>query len=223
MVYFNSRHNLHLGLALFASLGVHAVALFSVQIGSGFRDQHEPLHRVSVSLVYERSAVELHELPDELKPQAHLSENSARPEGMPENSETTQTTKVELFSWHPLIYPSQAPPPPSDPTQAAMAAQMKQFQIQAMMKSLTEVASVMAPHIIGDHICKIQADYSVSCDLPSEFEWSDKLTNWLALQMQLQDLVKSNVPLNITGEHGNLTLQISAERPPNLDLAQRLE
>ena len=98
---------------------------------------------------------------------------------------------------------------PSDPVQAAMAAQMRQFHIQALMQSLSEVASDMAPHIIGDHVCTVDADLSVSCDLPSEVEWNDKLTNWLSIRAQLQNLSKGNVPISVSGEHGRLKLQIS--------------
>jgi hypothetical protein len=89
------------------------------------------------------------------------------------------------------------------------------------MESLTEVASGMAPHIIGDHICKINADSSVICDVPPAIDWRGKLTNWLAIQTQLQVLVKGNLPLTVSGNHGNLILQPFTEQHPDIDVVQR--
>jgi hypothetical protein len=130
---------------------------------------------------------------------------------LPAESDDKPPAAITWFSWQPVVNSSVKPPPAVDPVQAAMAAQRQQFQIRALMESLAVVASEMAPHIVGSHSCDIRPDSTVTCDLPSEFEWNDKLINWLALQTQLQGLVKGNMPLSVQGKSGRLTLHMPTQ------------
>jgi hypothetical protein len=211
---------LHLGLALLASLGVHAVFLFAMQ--GGAVTGHEHAQDIRVSLTY--ASLRFPTQGVTVEPRIPLLPNLS--EGLHSNKISTEPDKepatvTSWFSWHPKIYPDKSQPSLSDPAQAAMAAQMRQFKILALMESLTEVATDMAPNIEGEHVCKMNVDSSVICDVPFDFAWNDKLTNWLALQTQLQVLAKGNVPLTINGKHGNLILQLSTEQHPDLAMAQR--
>ena len=213
MVYFSSKTHLHLGLSLLVSLGAHVFALLSVQVGSGVEGGREPSHNMRFALTFERPMVESKLLPVKRGVPLHQIKKNTGDEVEREKSGAAKTSNASSFIWQPTVNWNQNQALPSDPEQAAIAAQMRQFQIRALMESLTEVASNMAPHIMGDHVCKIDADHSVSCDLPAESEWNDTLIHWLALQIQLRDFVNGNVPASVSGKHGNLTLQRSVEQP----------
>ena len=208
MVFCNNKAHLHLGLALLASLGLHAFVLL-VQTPSTLATRQQLSHHLSISLTHVWPDVVTHEPSHDTKTKSFSgTENPPDTEETQEQFPQTAQPSPSLFNWQPSVTPHPATAPLTDPAQAAMAAQMKQLQIQALMGSLNEVAADIAPQLVDHYSCETHTNGSVSCDLPSDVVWQHQLVHWLALQAQLQTLNKTYVPTRIQGPQGSLSLSL---------------